>query len=424
MTRLEREALYASLFATCGRDGFCEAARRLCASDLYFLLTKILGRKDLERDWLYERCAEVQAAPDGYLDLWAREHYKSTIITFGKTIQDVLVDPEITVGIFSFNRPIAKAFLRQIKREFESNETLRELFPDVLWTSPGREAPKWSEDEGIIVRRKGNPKEATVEAWGLVDGQPTSKHYSLVVYDDVVTRESVTTPEMIAKVHAETPLKRLVVASPANPSGTMMTREGLRDLVAACRDMGISLVMDEIYHGLVYAGSETTALEFADDIVVVNSFSKYYCMTGWRIGWMVLPEAMVRPVERIAQNLFISPSELSQWAALGAFAAIEELEAVKAGYAASRALLLERLPAIGLDRFLPVDGAFYLYADVSRFTNDSRDFARAMLEEAGVAATPGLDFDTQRGQAYLRFSFAGGPDAVTEACDRLARWLR
>ena len=199
MTRNEREALYAKLFASCGREGFRGAARRLCSGDLYFLLAKILGRKDLERDWLFERCAEVQASPDGHLDLWAREHYKSTIITFGKTIQDILVNPEITVGIFSFNRPIAKAFLRQIKREFEGNETLRELFPDVLWANPGREAPKWSEDEGIIVRRKGNPKEATVEAWGLVDGQPTSKHYSLVVYDDVVTRESVASPEMISK---------------------------------------------------------------------------------------------------------------------------------------------------------------------------------------------------------------------------------
>jgi aspartate/methionine/tyrosine aminotransferase len=138
---------------------------------------------------------------------------------------------------------------------------------------------------------------------------------------------------------------------------------------------------------------------------------------------MVLPEAMVRPVERIAQNLFISPSELSQWAALGAFAATEELEAVKAGYATSRALLLERLPAIGLDRFLPVDGAFYLYADVSRFTNDSLDFSRRMLTEAGIAATPGLDFDTARGAQYLRFSFAGRTEAVREACDRLAGWL-
>lgn len=200
MTRLEREALYTQLFAIEGQAGFKEAARRLCLGDLYFLLTRILGREDMRRDWLHDRCMEVQAEPNDRLDLWAREHYKSTIITFGKTIQDILRNPEITVGIFSFNRPIAKAFLRQIKREFEGNETLKELFPDVLWANPGKESPKWSEDEGIVVKRKGNPKESTVEAWGLVDGQPTSKHFSLLIYDDVVTRDSVTTPDMIAKV--------------------------------------------------------------------------------------------------------------------------------------------------------------------------------------------------------------------------------
>jgi predicted phage terminase large subunit-like protein len=199
-TRSAREALYEELFKNCGRAGFIQAARRLCLGDLYFLLTRVLGRADIRRDWLHDRCLEVQDSPDAHLDLWAREHYKSTIITFGKTIQDILSDPEVTVGIFSFNRPVAKAFLRQIKREFESNETLKELFPDVLWENPQKESPKWSEDEGIIVKRKGNPKEATVEAWGLVDGQPTSKHYGLVVYDDVVTRESVTSPDMIAKV--------------------------------------------------------------------------------------------------------------------------------------------------------------------------------------------------------------------------------
>jgi len=200
VTRLEREALYAQLFSIEGQAGFKEAARRLCLGDLYFLLTRILGREDMRRDWLHDRCMEVQAEPNDRLDLWAREHYKSTIITFGKTIQDILRNPEITVGIFSFNRPIAKAFLRQIKREFEGNETLKELFPDVLWANPGKESPKWSEDEGVVVKRKGNPKESTVEAWGLVDGQPTSKHFSLLIYDDVVTRDSVTTPDMIAKV--------------------------------------------------------------------------------------------------------------------------------------------------------------------------------------------------------------------------------
>lgn len=228
----------------------------------------------------------------------------------------------------------------------------------------------------------------------------------------------------IEKAHAERPLAGIIVASPNNPSGTMMTRGGLGSLVAACRDMSIALVMDEIYHGLVYDGDEVTALEFSDEVVVVNSFSKYFCMTGWRIGWMVLPERLVRPVERLAQNLFISPSELSQRAALGAFGAERELEAVKTGYAASRQLLLDRLPKIGFDRFLPVDGAFYFYADVSRFTNDSLDFCRRMLHEAGVAATPGLDFDTGRGSSYVRFSFAGHTNSLAEACERLGTWLR
>lgn len=167
--------------------------------DLYFLLIHILRRPDVGHPWLYDRCREVEASPDGHLDLWSREHYKSTIITFGLTIQDILRDPEITVGIFSHTRPIAKKFLLQIKTEFEVNETLKRLYPDVLWASPKQDAPKWSEDEGIIVRRKTNPKESTVEAWGLVDGQPTSKHYKLVLYDDAVERASVTSPEMIEK---------------------------------------------------------------------------------------------------------------------------------------------------------------------------------------------------------------------------------
>jgi hypothetical protein len=174
--------------------------RQLAQSDLFFLLAYVLGRPDVNRDWVFERCREVQAAPNGYLDLWGREHFKSSVITFGLTIQDILNDPEITVGIFSYSRPIAKAFLRQIKVEFETNEMLRALFPDILWANPHRDAPKFSEDDGIIVRRKGNPKESTVEAWGLVDSTPVSKHFKLLVYDDVVTGESVSTPEMIAKV--------------------------------------------------------------------------------------------------------------------------------------------------------------------------------------------------------------------------------
>lgn len=176
-----------------------ETTRDLVRNDLYFLLRYVLGRDDIEREWLWERCWEVQEDPDGYLDLWAREHYKSTIITFAKTIQDILIDPKITCGIFSHTRPIAKGFLRQIKREFEGNEYLKFLFDDILWQHPQKEAPKWSEDDGIIVKREGNPKEATVEAWGIVDGQPTGKHFGLMVYDDLVTKESVTSPDMIKK---------------------------------------------------------------------------------------------------------------------------------------------------------------------------------------------------------------------------------
>lgn len=166
-----------------------------------------LGRKDVEKPWLLERCKEFDANPNGYLDLWARDHYKSTIITYAGTIREILAshgdDPvnerEQCIGIFSHTRPIAKGFLRQIKYEFETNELLKSLFPDVLWQNPHKEAPKWSEDDGITVRRKSNPKEATLEAWGLVDGQPIGKHFTGMVFDDVVTRESVTTPEMISK---------------------------------------------------------------------------------------------------------------------------------------------------------------------------------------------------------------------------------
>lgn len=175
------------------------AMRWLATVDRYYLLVKLLGRTDVWHPWLYDRCREVEQRPDNYLDLWAREHYKSTIITFAGIIQEILKNPEITVGLFSHTKPISKAFLAQIKREFEGNELLKTLFPDVLWGNPQKEAPVWSLDAGIVVKRAGNPKEATIEAHGLVDGQPTSRHFSLRVYDDVVTLESVSTPEQINK---------------------------------------------------------------------------------------------------------------------------------------------------------------------------------------------------------------------------------
>ena len=186
-------------FAKHGQAGVREAVRQLALHDLFYMLVFILGRPDADNDWVFDRCREVQAEPDGCLDLWARESYKSTIITYALTIQDILNDPEITVGIFSHTKPIAKAFLRQIKYEFETNERLKQLFRDVLYSDPKKQSPVWSEDKGIVVKRQNNPKECTVEASGLVDGQPTSRHYSLLIYDDVVTLDSVTTPEMIAK---------------------------------------------------------------------------------------------------------------------------------------------------------------------------------------------------------------------------------
>ncbi len=197
------EAQYAALLQDAegrGEQAVLGVMAELGRRDLFFLMTRVLGRMDMNTDWHFARCREVQEQPDGRLDLWAREHYKSTIITFGLTLQNILNDPEQTFGIFSHSRPIARGFLAQIKYEMEHNVLLGRCYPDVLWADPRREAPRWSLDHGIVVRRRGNPKEATVEAWGLVDGQPTGKHFSVLVYDDVVTRESVTTPAMIAKV--------------------------------------------------------------------------------------------------------------------------------------------------------------------------------------------------------------------------------
>lgn len=169
------------------------------ARDLYFFLTRVCGRVDARHDWIFARAQEIRESPYGHLDLWARGHYKSTLSTFALVMMDIIVDPNLTHGIFSFNKPIAKQFLRQIKREAETNPILPWAFPDVFWEKPDKDAPSWSEDNGLIFKRDSNPKEATVEAWGVVEGQPTSKHFDYKHYDDIVSRESVTTPEMIAK---------------------------------------------------------------------------------------------------------------------------------------------------------------------------------------------------------------------------------
>ncbi|NRG18643.1 aminotransferase class I/II-fold pyridoxal phosphate-dependent enzyme [Rhizobiales bacterium] len=232
------------------------------------------------------------------------------------------------------------------------------------------------------------------------------------------------TPELLEAAHRQKPLKGVLVASPANPTGTMMTPDALKALAQACEGLGIWFISDEIYHGLVFAGEQETALRHSDKAIIINSFSKYYCMTGWRIGWMILPEMLLRPVERLAQSLYISAPYVSQIAATGAFSATDELEAVKQGYAANRATLLEKLPQIGFDELLPVDGAFYVYASVRRFSNDSHDFATRMLRETGIAATPGADFDRDRGHRYVRFSFAGNHQDMVDAMDLLSDWLK
>ena len=234
----------------------------------------------------------------------------------------------------------------------------------------------------------------------------------------------IMTAEAVARAHREAPLAGVLAMSPANPSGTMIGAAALARLGETCRDLGLWFVSDEIYHGLTYAAPATTALAVDDDAVAINSFSKYYCMTGWRVGWIVVPQSLVRPIERLAQNLYISPPYLSQVAALAAFDGRDELEAVRDGYARNRAMLLEELPRLGLTDMHPVDGAFYVYADVARFTNDSIAFSGRMLAEAGVAATPGVDFDPIEGAHYLRFSFAGSEDDCREAVRRLATWLK
>ena len=218
-------------------------------------------------------------------------------------------------------------------------------------------------------------------------------------------------------------LQGLIVASPGNPSGTMLDHAALAALIGHCAARGISFVSDEIYHGLHYGARAVSALEISDDVYVINSFSKYFSMTGWRIGWMVVPEDHVRVVERLAQNMFICPPHASQVAALHALDCIDELEANRAVYAENRRLMLEGLRQAGFDRIAPPDGAFYIYADVSGLTENSLEFSAEILEHAGVAVTPGLDFDPKRGAQTLRFSYARATADIVEGLARLQAFM-
>ncbi len=232
-------------------------------------------------------------------------------------------------------------------------------------------------------------------------------------------------PQALEKAAAEHGrIAGVLLASPANPTGTVTGRAALTALLECCEANGMTFLSDEIYHGLSYAGDETTALSITDKVLVINSFSKYYCMTGWRIGWMVLPEPVIRPVERVSQSLYISAPELSQIAACAAFDATADLEVVKDGYKANRDLLLKRLPEIGFKIASPMDGAFYAYVDAGRFTNDSMRFCKKMLADIHVAATPGRDFDPIEGHRTMRFSYAGSLREMDDALTRMEAWLK
>jgi aspartate/methionine/tyrosine aminotransferase len=263
-----------------------------------------------------------------------------------------------------------------------------------------------------------------------VPGYPPYRHILTALGCEPVLIETTSdtrhalTGEALLAAHRKAPLKGVLVGSPANPTGTMMSREALTALIAAAEGAGIRFISDEIYHGLDYAFPAVTAAELSPHALVINSFSKYFCMTGWRVGWMVIPEPLVRPIERLQQNLAISVPTLSQIAAEAAFDGAEEMEAIKRGYVENRRILIDGLPKAGLSDFLPADGAFYLYADVSKFTADSFDFAKRMLEEAHVAATPGVDFDPIHGRSFVRFSYARSAEDMAEAVTRIARWLK
>ncbi|MEQ1768532.1 MAG: aminotransferase class I/II-fold pyridoxal phosphate-dependent enzyme [Devosia sp.] len=231
------------------------------------------------------------------------------------------------------------------------------------------------------------------------------------------------TPADIVAAHAREPFEGLLFASPANPTGAAVTREALGEIVATCARLGVRLISDEIYHGLDFRGPSVSAREFSANAIIINSFSKYYCMTGWRIGWMVLPDDLLRRTQMLQQNMFISAPTLSQVAATAALGERDYSEVQKAHYAENRPLLVHGLRNLGFG-VDEGDGAFYAYADASRFTNDSLAFSRELLEVAGVAMTPGVDFDRINGQRYVRFSYAGSRETMEKALDRMASFLQ
>ena len=239
-----------------------------------------------------------------------------------------------------------------------------------------------------------------------------------------VTAETRFQPTVAMLEALETPVQGLILASPSNPTGTMLPRPALEAITGHCARRGIRVVADEIYHGITYDAPAVSVAAFSDSAIVINGFSKYFSMTGWRLGWMVAPPDLARPVELLSQNLFVSPPALSQRAALAAFDCGAELESNVACYARNRDVVRAALAEAGFGEVAPCDGAFYAYADVSGLTEDSEAFCRRMLAECGVAATPGIDFDTRRGRSFVRFSYAGSTEEVSAACAALVRWSK
>lgn len=233
----------------------------------------------------------------------------------------------------------------------------------------------------------------------------------------------VMTPKMLEQSHKDQSLKGVLVANPNNPNGTMMLPEAFEDLIKKSSDLGLTFISDEIYHGLTYDVKEETALKYSDQTIIINSFSKYFCMTGWRIGWMIVPDQLVETVNRLQQNAFICAPEVSQIAALHAFDGVDELEATKESYKKNRELLLTELPKLGFKEIQPVDGAFYIYANCSGLSNDSEVFCHDLLAKAKTAITPGTDFDTKRGAAWVRFSFAGSYQDMKIGLQRIGEYL-
>ena len=264
----------------------------------------------------------------------------------------------------------------------------------------------------------------------VAPGYPCYRHILKLLGVDAVVIEAgpderfQPTPALLEQAMKDGPLDGLILASPSNPSGTMLARTEMKALVDFCRTHEIRLISDEIYQGITYGITPHTALEFDDKGVVINSFSKYFSMTGWRLGWMIVPDDLVQSIERLAQNMYISAPTLSQIAGAAAFDCRDELDANVARYALNRDLLLNELPKAGFKKLAPSDGAFYIYADVSDMTEDSVSFCTRILNETGVAVTPGLDFDAARGHQTMRFSFAGDPQEIALAAKALQAWKR